>query len=223
MYNLVIYNNNLELIKKFGNIIFNNFSNIHLAGIVSNEKELSYLCNKHKINMIILSLSDSKNNSLSQIFNSIENKIIICNTLSGLKSAKHILYISDSQDASITKQKLNKFLSNINDNIIRDKVILILEKFNFNFKLTGTNYLLDSIIYSYITKEQYLFDNLEKKIYPHISKKYNVSAKNIKWSIIRSINNMKSHLNISNFEDYYIDFPEKITPKFIISEIVNRL
>lgn len=223
MYKFVIYSNNLELIKKFGNIVFNGFSNMHLVGIASTKNELSSLCKKHKINMIILSLSDSKNNSLSTLLSNIESKIIICNNTAGFKSSKYTLYLSYASDCDCIIGKLNSFLTKISASIIRKRVRKILEKLNFDFKLVGTNYLLESIVYSYLTKDRYFFDNLEKNVYPYVSKKYNVSAQNIKWSIIRSINNMKNHLNKSAFKDYYIDVPEKITPKFMIPELVNRL
>ena len=99
----------------------------------------------------------------------------------------------------------------------------ILEKFNFNFKLIGTKYLLEAIVYSYFTRETYLFENLEKQIYPYVSQKYNVNPLTIKWAIIRSINTMKTKSNPVCLQSLSIDDSEKITSKFIISEIVNKL
>ena len=54
MCNFVIYNNNLNLIKKYGNIIFSNFNDFHLSGIASNKKELEELGLKYEqVNKII--------------------------------------------------------------------------------------------------------------------------------------------------------------------------
>jgi hypothetical protein len=65
--------------------------------------------------------------------------------------------------------------------------------------------------------------NLEKQIYPYVSQKYNVNPLNIKWAIIRSINNMKFKLTKSDLQTFSLDSCEKLTSKVIISEIVNRL
>ena len=76
MFNFIIYNNNLNQIKKYGNIIFSNFANIHLSGIVSNKKELEHFLNTQKINLIIISYEDSIKTSILPLINNIENKII---------------------------------------------------------------------------------------------------------------------------------------------------
>lgn len=224
MYKVVLFNSSLELVKKYCNLLFNEFNNIKLAGIASNKKELSFICQNSKINIIILSSKDMKNENISYLLDTIEYKVIIYDSSKNHpKSSKYNLYIPiDSTDEYIL-EKFSSFISKVNERTIRKKVRRILEKLNFDFKLVGTNYLLESIVYSYLNKDNYLFENLEKKIYPYVSQKYNVSLQNIKWSIIRSINSMKSNLNSASFKNYNIDFPEKITSKLLISEIVNRL
>lgn len=224
MSNFVIYNNNLNLIKKYSNIIFNNFSSIHLCGIVSNKKELEAFLQAQKINLIIISYADSQKSSILPLLNNIENKIIICeDEESVLKTSKHTLYLSSHSSLESTLKKLKLFTPKVDEEFIRKKVRKILEKFNFDFKLIGTKYLLEAIVYSYLTRETYLFENLEKQIYPYVSQKYNVNPLNIKWAIIRSINNMKSKLHTSDLQIFSLESSEKITSKFIISEIVNRL
>ena len=94
MCNFIIYNNNLNLIKKYGNIIFGNFSDIHLSGIASNKKELESLLKISKVNLIIISYADSIKPSLLPLINNIENKIIICEDDTHLfKSTKHVLFL----------------------------------------------------------------------------------------------------------------------------------
>lgn len=223
MLNFILFNNNLNFIKEIGNIIFYNFPNIHLSGIATNSLELSNLSNSNKINMIILSYSDFQDKSLFPLLNKIENKIVICDNSSNFKCSKHILYLNQNEDSEILLFKLNKFLSKINDDFIRMKVYLILERFHFDFKLVGTTYLQDAIVYAYLTKEKYLFENLEKDIYPYLSQKYNICVSNIKGAIIRSINNMKEHLTTADLKRESDILPEKLTSKFIISEIVNKI
>ena len=77
MSNFIIYNNNLNLIKKYSNIIFNNFSNIHLCGIASNKKELEELLHTQKINLIIISYSDSQKNSILPFMITYRNYFIV--------------------------------------------------------------------------------------------------------------------------------------------------
>ena len=224
MCNFIIYNNNLNLIKKYGNIIFSNFNDIHLSGIASNKKELESILKMKKPNLIIISYADSIKPSLLPLVNNIENKIIICEDDNHLlKSTKHILYLSMNSNIEFTLKKLKLFTPKLDEEYIRKRVRKILEKFNFNFKLIGTKYLLEAIVYSYFTRETYLFENLEKDIYPYVSQKYNVNPLTIKWAIIRSINTMKSKSNLTCLQSLSVDDTEKITSKFIISEIVNKL
>lgn len=224
MCNFIIYNNNLNLIKKYGNIIFSNFNDIHLSGIASNKKELESILKMKKPNLIIISYADSIKPSLLPLVNNIENKIIICEDDNHLlKSTKHILYLSIKSNIEFTLKKLKLFTPKLDEECIRKRVRKILEKFNFNFKLIGTKYLLEAIVYSYFTRETYLFENLEKDIYPYVSQKYNVNPLTIKWAIIRSINTMKSKSNLTCLQSLSVDDTEKITSKFIISEIVNKL
>lgn len=224
MCNFVIYNNNLNLIKKYSNLIISNFSNIHLSGIATNKKELESFLKTQKLNLIIISYADSQKSSILPLINNIENKIVICdNDENVLKSSKHTLYLSSHSSLESTLKKLKLFTPKVDEEFIRKRVRKILEKFNFDFKLIGTKYLLEAIVYSYFTRETYLFENLEKQIYPYVSQKYNVNPLNIKWAIIRSINNMKLKLDTSYLQTISLDSSEKITSKFIISEIVNRL
>lgn len=224
MYNFIIYNNNLNEIKKYINIFFSNFNNTHLVGIVSNKKEFEAFLNSQKISLLIISFSDFNKISLRPLINNIENKIIIGDeNMGNVKNSKHVLYLSTHTNQKSTLKQIKSFTQKIDEEFIRKKVIRILEKFNFDFKLIGTKYLLESILYSYMTKETYLFENLEKQIYPYVSKKYNDTPLNIKWAIIRSINNMKARLNTCNLPNFSLENSEKITSKYIISEIVNKL
>ena len=69
--------------------------------------------------------------------------------------------------------------------IIRQKVLNELLLLGYNFKLKGTQYLLESIMYIYTKKEMNLLENLEKNVYKYISEKNNKSLLNIKTSIIK--------------------------------------
>ena len=220
MYHYIIFNNNIETIKNIINL-FSEFSNFKICGITNSKSELALLSEKSQPYLIIISDSDSKKIEMSKILNNYKYKIIICDNILEFKNSKYTLHISLKLSEKEIIKKLKPFLSNLDERAIRKKVNNILHKLNFDFKLNGTKYLLESIVYSYLNKENYLFENLEKKIFPHIAKKFGVSSNNVKFSIIRSINNMNSNLQKSNPQQ--IIFPDKITSKVLINEIVNRL
>ena len=223
MYKIIIFNNDLNQVKKICNIFLTNFSNLKLSGIVSDENELSYICKNFKIDMIIISQEDVINKNIENLLNNITYKIIISQQAKIPKSSKYILYLPSNFSEKYIINRFGKFITNINEKNIRKDVYHILESLNFDFKLVGTKYLAESIIYSYLNKNNYHFENLEKMIFPYVAKKFNVSEKNVKWSIIRSINNMNSNLKNVELRKQFFNFPDKITCKVLISEIVNRL
>ena len=73
----------------------------------------------------------------------------------------------------------------------------------------------------------YVYDNLERKVYTHIAEKYNSNVHNVKWSIVRSINNMylgNTTSSMKKINSYFnLDHLEKPTAKLIISTIVNKI
>lgn len=215
MHKLIIYSNDLELISKYCNNIFLQFNNLKLVGIANSEKDLSTLVDFFNPNIIFL--AEKNKATLSSTLDKIENKIILCKNIKKYKNSKHNLYISENSNYLSIKELLVKFISNINENDLYQRIYQKLNKLNFDFKLSDTNYLVHAISYSYINKNDYLFENLEKKIYPYVAKKFNTSESNVKWSIVRSINNMNSKNNSK------CEFTEKITSKALISQIVNSL
>ena len=215
MYNLIIYSNNLDLISKYCNNVFSKFNNLKLVGIITSEKDLSNLVDFSTTDIIFL--TEKNKDTLSPILNKIENKIILCKEAKKYKNLKHTLYISESIDYISTRKSILKFISNINEKDLHHRIYQILDNLNFDFKLSGTNYLIHAISYSYINKDDYLYENLEKKIYPYVAKKFNISESNVKWSIVRSINNMNSKKSSK------LKYIEKITSKALISHVVHNL
>lgn len=223
MYKIVIFSDNFDVVKKTCNTLLSKFNNLHLLGVSSTYDELLELTTNSKINMLILSETDMKCAKVEQFVKKIENKIVLCQDATKHKNLKYVLYLPLETDPEHSINLFKKFISKVNNKIIHKKVFDILEKLNFDFKLIGTNYLLDAIIYSYMNKNDYRFENLEKNIYPHVAKLYHASDSNIKWSIIRSVNNMNAHQDPSNLDNPYINFCEKVTPKLLINEIVNKI
>lgn len=223
MYKTVIFSNNFYMVKKSCNVLFNTSNNIKLLGVVDNYDELLEIYNNSKIDLIIISDSNINNIKLQYILKNIKIKIVFCKNTQKYRNSKYQLYLPINSDDTYFINQFKKFISRFDNRNIRERVFKILENLNFDFKLIGTNYLLDAIIYSYQNKNDYRFENLEKHIYPYVAKLYKASNKNIKFSIIRSVNNMNSHTKLSNSSKRCIVFSDRVTPKLLISEIVNRL
>lgn len=222
MYKTIIYSNDLENLKKMYNSIFNNPDNfcINLIKIATTYDELISMHEKLKFNMIIISECDM---NVFSLIENIETKIIFSINISNFKNTKNSLYLPFDENSDYTYSKLQKFLSKINEKDIRKKVQKILETFHFDFKLNGTKYLQDAIIYSYKNKDDYIFENLEKNIYPYISKKFKISPENAKWAIIRAINAVNFRYTDIETQFPCYSFDEKLTPKSLITDIVNHL
>ncbi len=223
MFKAVIFSNNFYIVKKSCNVLLNNYNNIQLIGIVGNHDELIEVCNNSKIDMIIISDDNMNDIKFQYLLKNIKIKVVFHKNNQNYKNSKYQLYLPINSNDTYLVNQFKNFISKLYIKNIRNEVFSILENLNFDFKLIGTNYLLDAIVYSYQHKNDYRFENLEKRIYPYVAKLHKASIENIKFSIIRSVNNMNAHINSNNSHKYYINFCDRATPKLIISEIVNRL
>lgn len=223
MYKTVIFSNDFQIVKKSCNVLLNNSNNMQLLGVAGNYDELLELSNNSKIDIIIISDSNIHNTKLQYILKNIEIKIIFCKNTQKYRNSKYQLYLPIDDNSSHLISQFKNFISKTDSRNIRKKVFDILKNLSFDFKLLGTNYLVDAIIYSYMNKNDYRFENLEKHIYPYVAKLYKASNKNVKFSIIRYVNNMNAHTTPNSSKKCYINLDDKATPKLLISEIVNHL
>ena len=219
MFKVIFFNKDFNFIKSTFNNVFSNFYNLQLIGIASTEKELKLLFENSEANMIVINNKDI-NNKISEIIGEFKVKLILCDDLKNTNNNKYTLYIPTDLESIDIKKNLTDFFSKIDETIIHKKVYNILKDLHFNFKLTGTKYLLSSIVYSYINKEDCIADNLEKNVYPYVAKQFNVSTSTIKWSIIRSINNIYSY---PEYVSKYTTSTNKVTSKALIASILNQL
>ena len=71
------------------------------------------------------------------------------------------------------------------------------------------------------------FGNLSTDVYPFVAEKYNSKPLVVKWAIIRSIQylyNKCDEETLDKIEAYFdIRYPEKMTPKLIITAITRML
>lgn len=111
-----------------------------------------------------------------------------------------------------TKQDLE-----INERITKELLSL-----GYNFKLKGTLYLLESIKYILNSKNINLLENLEKNVYQYIANKNGKKTLNIKTSIIKATNYVYNYQDERILNEYF-SIKIKITPKLVISTILNKL
>ena len=220
MLKYLIYNNNLEQVKVICNSIINSFENMQLIGIATTESELVSSQKNTQINIVIFDYDNIDNKKIMNLLESFSIKIVFYNNLINLRNDKYSLYINKSSSLYTIKKKIKNFIMKIDNYYVYQKIYNILKDMNFNFKLNGTFYLIKCITYSYLNRDKYVSENLEKNVYPQIAKQFQVPVTTIKWSVIRAINDVNySTNNISNICSYQ----NKITPKSLINEIINCL
>ena len=103
----------------------------------------------------------------------------------------------------------------------------IQKNLGFNFKLAGTIYLCDSILYVSTYKGYYSFEQLKRDIYSYVADLNKTIPDRVKWAIARSINYMYEKHTKESYkvvEDYFgLKYPKRPTPKLVISLIANNL
>ena len=227
MINLIILINNVENIKQFINNLIFKISNLNSIFIAHNITEFQNLIKKFRPDLIIISKFYYSALSNPNILNYHSFQIFFYNSKIYLQNSNNDICLLCSINDTNLLNTIQEFINNKTENELKNRISSILNEFNFNFKLIGTNYLIDAILYSYINKDSYIFENLEKNVYSHICFKNNTNPKNIKWAIVRAINNMylnSDNNNIKKISEYfYLDIYEKPTAKIIITMIINKL
>ncbi len=225
MFNLLIVEDNLIQAHTLCNRISETFPNIKVYSISTLGKDALDIIKKDLVDIILLDLKlpdisgiDILNyiseHKLKKYYQSI---IVITGEMSLITHIVGNPYIFDykskisiNNDLIITLENLlqsksidykelidtNKFY------IIKEKINTELTTLNYNFSYIGTQYLSDCIYEIYVHNGNYSI-NLNKDIYPILSKKYCKTIDNIKTNINRSTSNM------------YFDCDEKFLSKYL--------
>lgn len=227
MLKAIIFNQNIELTKKICNSIINELADIQLAGIATNQKELIYLVKKVQPDVLFINYSIFSQTEYRNLIKDIKQKIIFYISEKHYNNSNNRLFISENTSTEEIIKSITRFISKENHEILRNQIIDILKAFPFDFKLVGTFYILETILYCYENKSDYVFENLERKVYPHVANICNCKSSNVKWAIVRSINAMnacKTECNRKFLADNFkVDISEKTTAKQLISTIVAKL
>lgn len=220
MENLLIIENNLIQTYSLINNICKKIPTIRLYGIVSTCIKAIDIIKKEKVDIIILDLHLPDMNGIN-IINFISdnniikyNKSIIifgCETdfLSETINNDYVFgYCSKINNVDFIINKINDLIEkkkNIYCNCIidiRQQIKIELEKLNFNFSYLGTKYLVECIYECYYKNKIYDV-NLNKEIYPIVSKRFNKSINSIRTNIFQSISIMYYDNDENNLSKYF--------------------
>lgn len=162
---LIFFDKKVEDIKFIINQIINEENNLDTYVAGTNEKVFDVM-SKDEINAVLL----NKNFKIPYI----KIELPVYNTTEEIpqksyKQPKKQLY---------KERKIEK--------VVYEELSLI----GYNFKLKGTKYLFETLIYIYKSGKIELVDNLEKNVYKYIAQQNNTTLDNIKTNIIKATRNV---------------------------------
>jgi len=224
MFNILIASNNLEFIKSASHEV-SRIGFTRICGIVSTFEELKEFLLKNRPNLVIL--PDLFYTKLDKVRNNVSFIVFSDNIKMQCKKEGNVIYLSSSVPIKISYPAINSFICKKNSKYLMYLISNLLIRFNFDFSLVGTRYLLDSIFYCFVNRNSSVLDNLENNVYTYIAKKHNTSASNVKSSIIRVINMVCLDSDTTSFKEissyFQTDSLRRLTPKIVICVIVNKL
>jgi len=197
MKKLLLAFEDFDFTKDFFNLIALKFSEeIIVSGITNNIKETTSHFLKYFPDIICtdadtyINICD-KISSFEPIYFIIDNKKLL-----NIPKNTSNMNISDS-----FKDLVYQFKSIFSNSVTRKLELKLYKQFhdlNFNFKLSGTRYLFEAILFVYEHNNLYALDNMKKNIYPEVSNKYHTNPNKVKWNIEKSISYMYE-FNKNNF------------------------
>lgn len=231
MIKVLLMCKNNSTAKSLINYVTANIQELHIIGIANTLEEGIKLQKKHKP-VLIITTSESFVKYINENGRSYTPGIILIskkddNNEIYYKFKNLLLHISSTENFKVISEQTIIFIDQHYTTSKRKKIREILESMGFNIKLSGTQFLIDTIIYINTFRGSLYFEQLTKDIYPHVAKINNTTVDIVKWSIIRTINYMyEKHdaKSFKNVEKYLsIKYPERPTPKSVITSLANIL
>ena len=235
MENLLIVESNLTHAYFLINNICKRVPNIRLYNVASTGKDAMEIIKEENVDIIVLDLELVDMNGMDIIefvskSNIIKYKasIIVCASdmklVPNIDSNEYIFcYYSKISSIDFLINKLNSLIHKKKEKrdivSIENQIRRELENLNFNFSYIGTKYLCECIYECYC--QAYIYKtNLNKDIYPVISKKYHKTITSIKTDIFQCISMMYFSTEEKVLDDY---FGYKIVSKPKTKEIITTV
>ena len=240
MVNILIADNDFNYIKRIIHTINSNIDNVRIFEIcTSNYETLKILNSSDDIGIVLLEMQNSFSNSkkiieqLSKTNKYIKSIIVLTNnynsikSISNLKSEKIYNVIYKSYDFKLLIETIKQLIIdkslNYDKNVIRNQISKELTSIGYVLSHNGTRYLIDAIEISYYHNNS-LTENLNKNIYPLISKRHKQTIDNIKISIHRATETMYYNCHETILMNYFsFTTPKKPNIKTVIDTVTTKL
>ena len=197
--------------------------------------EIMNLVKKYKLDGINVDFENSKKiiEQLSKTNKYIKSIIVLTNnynsikSISNLKSEKIYNVIYKSYDFKLLIETIKQLIIdkslNYDKNVIRNQISKELTSIGYVLSHNGTRYLIDAIEISYYHNNS-LTENLNKNIYPLISKRHKQTIDNIKISIHRATETMYYNCHETILMNYFsFTTPKKPNIKTVIDTVTTKL
>lgn len=226
MLKLLILCNKMETAKSIVNKIVSNLNDVKIIGFANTLSEANHILKEFQPDLIACTSKDIIYLINEKFINYYPGIILLTQKKYRAASYKNLVIIDPNNKTDFIIHKILTFIKQ-HQSSQREKAVKILTYLGFDFKLSGTVYLLDSILYAHTYKGSYSFEKLERDIYSYVANLNNTNVDRVKWSIFRAINYMYKKHTTSSYkivEKYFsLEYPTKPTPKLIISLIANNL
>ncbi len=213
--------------KKIVNKLVVTNENLKIIGIGNTLTETETLVKNIEPDLIITTNHNIMNLAKKRFLAHQPGIVLISKDVKSSTSLGKVLTLNYSLSFEEMSQKISMFIRKKLSLSQKEKVMSTLSKFGFDFKLSGSVFLLESIVYARTYKGTYSFETLAKDIYFHVAQNNNSTIDRVKWAIERSIKYMyKNHTKESyEYVEKYLNikYPEKPTPKLIINVLSNNL
>ncbi len=237
MLNVLLIEENINYGTKLINLLASTSKLFRLAGIVNNLKDLKYILNHQKVELILFDMKvlDFENQIYRYLLNNVNKQsIILILEKVDLKNLPMVKYIKKNNDIDkviktidLLLLKQNSFIldypNNLNETIIKSKIKKELINIGYNLEYLGTKYIIESIYILYSLKDYY-DNNLNRDIYSIIAKKYGRNINNIKCNIGNATNIMYFENKEEKLKRYFgkKNF-SKPSPRKVIFTVLNKI
>lgn len=231
---MLIANRDILKLKELINEVISNNENIRLSKVATNQEETIKMLNSDNIDIVLLDLNiiKYKENLISTIEDEKQEKYrdSIMVITKDFKEAQKIIgnkmifdYLIEGSDNNEILYKINRMVLSKDIEVKRKRIIEELKYIGYNIEYVGTNYLIDTILQMYLNRDSML-DNLQKDIYPTISKIHNKPIHNIKCNINRATECMYYECDSERLKKYFGFCDDaKPTTKTVAFTVLNKI
>lgn len=124
-------------------------------------------------------------------------------------------------DFTVLNNYLLQFCDEYNKDKLNERIVNLLNNFDFNTNSLGYSYLIECIKLCF--EDANYIKDFENLLYPQIARIYNISkASKIKWAVEKSINSMYRYTKTATLRKFFPN-AKKLSPKIFIKKIVALL